>query len=212
MLDRIPRRLRLAFGAGDATPPTLDQALEPATPDVVDFVAYGADCVLSGRTVLDGDRLTDMLNDYEEYALVGVAVERFDGGSPMTVEEVVVPREELWLVHASGPRGAVARRTRTAPQHVAVKMGPYNVRGFFHGMPGTDPLSSIQRRKPMVPLTQARIEYTINGEEHDERVDTLIVNREQIEWLQATEPDRAEFPTAPTRRAIAPKRLVPDRG
>jgi len=77
---------------------------------------------------------------------------------PLRVDEVIVPREELWLVHATGPRGSVARRTRTAPQYVAVKMGPYSVRGFFHSMPGTDPMSSIQRRKPMVPLTLARIE------------------------------------------------------
>ena len=175
-------------------------------------MAYGADCVLSGRTVLDGDRLTDMLNDHDEYALVGVTVERFDGGSPLTVQEVVVPRDELWLVHASGPRGSVARRTRTAPQYVAVKIGPYSVRGFFHGMPGTDPLSSIQRRKPMVPLTLARIQYTIGGHERDDRVETLIVNRDQIEWLEATELDRADFPSAPTRRAIAPNQLVTDRG
>lgn len=212
MIDRIPRRLRFAFRAPDAAPLAVDMTLEPETPEVVDFVAYGADCVLSGQTVLDGDRLTDMLNDHDEYALVGVTLERFDGGRPLTVEEVVVPREELWLVHATGPRGAVARRMRTAPQHVAVKMGPYKVRGFFHSKHGTDALSSIQGRKPMLPLTQARIQYTINGEERDERVDTLIVNRDQIEWLQATEPDRAEFPAAPARRAVAPTELVSDRG
>jgi len=212
MIDRFPRRLRVAFGTPDAMASLVSMTIEPELPDVVDFVAYGADCILSGRTVLDGDRLTDMLNDHDEYALVGVTVERFDGGLPLTVQEVIVPRDELWLVHASGPRGSVARRTRTAPQYVAVKIGPYSVRGFFHGMPGTDPLSSIQRRKPMVPLTLARIQYTIGGHERDDRVETLIVNRDQIEWLEATELDRADFPSAPTRRAIAPNQLVTDRG
>ena len=203
-MDRFPRRLRVAFGTPDATDPPVAMSLEPETPDVVDFVAYGADCVLSGRTVLDGDRLTDMLNDHDEYALIGVTVERLDGGPPLRVQEVIVPRDELWLVHASGPRGSVARRTRTAPQYVAVKIGPYSVRGFFHGMPGTDPLSSIQRRKSMVPLTHARIEYTVGGDDRDDRAETLIVNRDQIEWLQATEPDRAEFPSGPSRRASVP--------
>jgi len=210
MIDRLPSRLRLAFMHDE--PPIVEVAVVPETPEIVDFVAYGADCVLSGRTILDGDRLSDMLNDHDEYELDGVRVERFDGGPPIVVDEIVVPRDELWLVHASGPRGAVGRRTRTAPQHVAIKMGPYNVRGFFHTMPGTDPLSSIQRRRSMIPLTQARIEYTIGGDERDERVDTLIVNRDQIEWLQVTEPDRAEFPAAPSRRAVAPKRLVTDGG
>ena len=66
-----------------------------------------------------------MLNDHDEYALIGVTVERFDGGPPMEVAELVVPRDELWLVHASGPRGNVERRHRTAQQHIAIKMGPY---------------------------------------------------------------------------------------
>ena len=42
----------------------------------------------------------------------------------------------LWMVHAGLPRGAVGRRTRTAPQHVAIKMGPYQVRGFIDSFPG----------------------------------------------------------------------------
>ena len=54
------------------------------------FVAYGEDCILSGRTILDGDRLTDMLNEHDEYALIGVMVERLDGGQPMQVAELVV--------------------------------------------------------------------------------------------------------------------------
>ena len=76
----------------------------PGTNDVA-FVAYGEDCILSGRTLLDADRLTDMLNAHDEYALEGVTVERFDSGEPLEVAEIVVPRDEIILVHASGPRG-----------------------------------------------------------------------------------------------------------
>ena len=78
-------------------------------------------------------------------------------------------------------------------------MSPYRVRGFFHGLPGTNPINSIGRRKPMVPLTNVRIEYTVDGELRETRVDVAIVNREQVEWLDAIEPDRAEFPPKPTR-------------
>ena len=195
MTDRMLRRLRFAFKSSDEAVP------EPGVggPEEVDFVAYGEDCVLSGRTVLDGDRLTDMLNDHDEYALAGVTVERFDGGPPIQVDEIVVARDEVWLIHASGPRGDAARRHRTMPQHVALKMGPYKVRGFFHALPGTDPAAAIRRRKAMVPLTGARVEYTVGNETREVRVETVIVNREHVEWIEEVEPDRAEFPAGPKR-------------
>ena len=197
MIDRIPSRLRVAF-THDETAPTVEMTMVPETPDIVAFVAYGADCVLSGRTTLDGDRLSDMLNDHDEYALIGVTVERFDGGPPLAVDDVVVSRDEIWMVHAGPPRGAVGRRTRTAPRHVAIKMGPYQVRGFIHSLPGSDALASIGRRKPMIPLTDVRIAYTMLGEAREVRAATVIVNRDQIEWLTATEPDHADFPPEPT--------------
>jgi hypothetical protein len=198
MIDRIPRHLRLAFTGSTASE---DGSVDVTTTSAheVDFVAYGVDCVLSGRTVLDGDRLTDMLNDHEEYALIDVLVERFDGGPPISVPEVVVARSELWLVHATEPRGNSQRRHRTAQQHIAMSMGPYAVRGFYHALPGTDPATAIKRRKPMVPLTRARIEYTLADDEREMEVDTIIVNRDQVDWIAEVEPDRYEFPVGPKR-------------
>jgi hypothetical protein len=189
-MDRIPRRLRVAFSrplVGE-----VDEAAEPIL-DEVGFVAYGEDCVLSGRTVLEADRLSDMLNAHDEYALVGVTVQRLDDGMPLQVEEIVVARAELCLVHASGPRGDAARRRHTLPKHVAMKVGPYEVRGFLHGLPGADPVLSIARRKPMIPLTNARIEYVVNGEHRVDDVETVILNRDRIEWVAVVEPDRPMF-------------------
>ena len=190
------------MGEGAPADATAGDALPGSGTSTVDFVAYGEDCVLSGRTVLDGDRLTDMLNDHDEVALVGVTVERFDGMPPISIEDVVVSRDELWMVHASGPRGNLERRHRTVLQHVAVKMGPYEIRGFYHALPGTDPDSSLRRRKAMIPLTTARVEYTIGGETRETRIETLIVNRDHIDWLKAVEPDRREFPAEPTRLMV----------
>jgi hypothetical protein len=190
MMDRIPRRLRVAFSrplVGET-----DEAAEPIL-DEVAFVAYGEDCVLSGRTVLEADRLSDMLNAHDEYALAGVTVERLDDGMPLQVEEIVVRRAELCLVHATGPRGDAARRRHTLPKHVAMKVGPYEVRGFLHGLPGADPVESIPRRKPMIPLTNARIEYVVNGEHRSDDVETVILNRDRIEWVAVVEPDRPMF-------------------
>ena len=80
------------------------------------------------------------------------------------------------------------------PQHLAIKMGPYKVRGFFHALPGADPVVAFRRRKAMVPLTDAQIEFTLHGERREIRVDTLIVNREQVDWVQAMLPTQVEFP------------------
>ena len=43
-----------------------------------------------------------------------------------------VPRDELLLVHATGPRGDQARRPRTRQHPLAVQLGPYQVRGYLH--------------------------------------------------------------------------------
>jgi hypothetical protein len=200
MIDRLPRRFR--FGSSN---PADDSSATPAGTDrLVAFVAYGEDCLLSGEAVLDADRLSDMLNDHDEYVLAGVTVERLDGGDSFKVDEIVVPRDEIFLVHASGPRGDAARRHRTTPQHLAIKMGPYEVRGFFHALPGADPVDALRRRKTMVPLTDARVEYVVHGDRHETMVDTLILNREQIDWVEQVVPEQVEFPAGPNRLVTKP--------
>lgn len=201
MIDRLPRRFRFGFARAD------ERAVEPGTgPEHVAFIAYGEDCIVTGHTILDADRLTDMLNLHDEYDLADVSVERFDDGEPLEVAEISVARDEIILVQATGPRGDAARRHRTMPQHLALKMGPYKVRGFFHALPGADPVVAIRRRKTMVPLTNARIEYTIRGERRETKVDTVIVNRDQIDWVQALMPTAVEFPDAPKRLIVKPAR------
>ena len=196
----MPRRLR--FGRSN-----VEESPAPATEsqDEVAFVAYGEDCILSGRAVLDADRLSDMLNDHDEYLVSGLVVERFDEIAPFALDdEIAVPRDEIFLVHASGPRGDASRRHRTAPQFLALKMGPYKVRGFFHALPGADPVVALRRRKAMVPLTDARIEYTIHDQRREITVDTVIVNREQVDWVEVILPGQVEFPEGPKQMVASP--------
>jgi hypothetical protein len=90
------------------------------------------------------------------------------------------------------------------PRHVAIKMGPYEVRGFFHALPGADPVEALRRRKAMVPLTEARIGYVLRGERRETKVETLIVNRELIEWVEQVVPDQVVFPIGPTHMVAKP--------
>jgi len=210
MIESLGRRLRVAFSrpaASEVIPEPQAPAVPPLTP-LVEFVAYSDDCLLSGQVRLGDARLSDMLNAHDEFLLVDVLVERFDDGQRIEVKEVLVARDELFMVHAIGPRGDRNRRQRTRTHPVAMQIGPYHVRGYLHTVPGGDPLTSIRRRKAMVPLTEAWIEYSSGGIRQRRRVDALVVNRDQVDWVVNAVDEEVEFPDMPV--APATGRLLKD--
>ena len=199
----IGRRLRVVFQrSGDPE----DGSSLPGDPGparnllpLLEFVAYAEDCVLYGHVRLASERLTDMLNTHDEFELVDVMVERLDGQGAIEIKEVLVRRDELLLVHATGPRGNLERRTRTREHPLAVRIGPYDVRGSLHASPGHDPLMTILQRRPMVPMTDAWIEYMAGGERRRRKVGALIVNREQIDTVAHAVDEWSELPDLPYR-------------
>lgn len=213
MIKSIGRRLQVVFqGSGHPDDPSgvgdEQRAPHQAALPLVEFVAYAEDCILSGQVRLHADRLTDMLNHHDEIDLVDVMVERLDGLGAVQVKEVLVRREEILLVHATGPRGSQARRQRTRQHPLAMKVGPYEVRGNLHALPGTDPLLAIRRRRPMVPLTDAWIEYLVAGEHQRRRVAGLVVNRDQIDVIAHALDESVELPDLPVQGDPGP--LVKD--
>jgi hypothetical protein len=184
MIESLGRRVRVTFGVGlEPVDPML--AREPAVIalPLVDFVAYGEDCLFSGRVRLNAARLTDMLNAHDEVELIDVLAEPFDGGSTAEVRQVVVCRDDIVAVHATGPRGDPERRLRTRPHPLALGMGPYLVRGLLHVPPGIDPVVMIRRRPPMVPLTEASIDLEAGGLPQARSVGTLVINRDRVDWV-----------------------------
>jgi hypothetical protein len=199
MIESIGRRLRVVFGrsaAAAASAAVPSRAVTRASQQV-EFVAYGEDCLLSGMVHLASDRLTDMLNDHDEYQLVDVLVESLMGDRAVEEREVLVRRDELLLIHAAGPRGNQDRRHRTRSHPVAIQVGPYHIRGYLHALPGADPVQAIRRRKPMVPLTDAWIEFVSAAGRQRRRVGTVVVNREQIDWIVPAIDDEVEIPDMP---------------
>jgi hypothetical protein len=193
-MQSLGRRLSLIFDRSA----DLDGGAEGSHPGaaamhpLVDFVAYAEDCTLSGRIRLRADRLTDMLNDHEEVQLVDVMVQSLVQPEAVEVKEVFVPRDELLLVHATGPRGDQARRTRTRQTYVAVAAGPYAVRGYLHSVPFLDAMAGLHRRSAMIPLTDAVVDYPLGGELYRQRVGTVIVNRGRVDHIiEAVEHDGA---------------------
>jgi hypothetical protein len=184
--------------------PDAGNAVPPPKPSEIEFVAYAEDCLLTGYIRLGAARLSDLLNDHEEFELVDVHVESLVGEHALEVTDVVVRRDELLLVQAIGPRGDRARRVRTRQHPLEMQVGPYAVRGYLHALPGSDPVASFARRRVMVPLTDASIEYRAGGRWQHRAAATLVVNRHQVEWVVESVDDEAEMPDVSLHPAVGP--------
>lgn len=170
----------------------------------VDFVAYTSDERLSGRVGLDSSRLSDMLNVHDEFVLVDALAERLPRGGSMVVSEILVRRDELPLVYAAGPRGDRAQRVPTQTHRIVLRSGRYLVAGRLHSGHGEDPLASLRARSPMVPLTDATIDFRRGSDIVREPSGTIVVNRELVDWVREGEPrgDGSDVPWVPSRRGI----------
>jgi hypothetical protein len=152
---------------------------------LIRFVAYQPDCRLFGWVRLDATRLTDLLNAAESVCLENVEIADFGRGSLDAADRIVVPRRELVAVHASGPRGDEGKRRPTSVTTVTVSIGSYVIGGSLHGVDGTDPMASLAERGPMVPLTDAWLEYASGGERVHRSTGTIIFNRDLADAVRA---------------------------
>lgn len=180
-LQTPPSRLELLLQRTD------EEVFEPgAVTEVplIRFAAYVANQRVFGWVRLDADRLTDLLNDHDELHLLDVGLESLPNGWPGTVDEVVIHRRDLVAVHATGPRGVPARWQATQSHPVAIQSGSYLIGGYLHVPPGMDPIESAQARPPLVPLTDALIEFWAHGRREHQSIGTIIVNREKADWIR----------------------------
>lgn len=195
MIQGMGRRLRLAIERGDETQSPVPVPVLASDPGpYVDFVAYAEDCTLSGQIRLGNGRLTDLLNGSDEWQLVDVMAESFDGAELVEIKEVAVARDEIIVVHAAGPRGSQDRRHRTNLHPVVLQAGRLRIRGFLHARPGLDPLIVIARSRPMLPLTDASIEYEHHGLRERRRVGTIVVNRDRIDVIDRVADHEVDLP------------------
>ena len=183
MVHAVTRILRLAFVpdrpfAEEASLETADEA------PLIEFVAYTDDCALAGLIRLSAERLTDLLNGADEIELLDVVIESVRTGQVGRAERLSVPRSELVAVKAQPPRGNPARRRPTRQHAIAFGSGRYVLHGHLHTRPGADPLADVGRRAPIIPLTEATIRYSVDGDPRCDETTVLLVNRERADWLQ----------------------------
>jgi len=212
MIGSIGSRLRLVLRQPAGSGWDAGREGEPDDLPEVDFVAYTSDERLSGRVGLDSSRLSDMLNVHDEYVLVDALAERLPSGGSMVVAEILVRRDELPLVYAAGPRGDRAQRVPTQTHRIVLRSGRYLVSGRLHSGHGEDPLASLRARSPMVPLTDAAIEFRRGTDIVREPIGTIVVNRELVDWVREGEPrvDGSDVPWVPGRPTILDDELEAD--
>jgi hypothetical protein len=188
---------RLVFSAPRVAAPAITPAGADRSVAMVDLFAYAQDCILSGRIALTAARLTDVLNDHDEYTLVDVLVESLVDGHVIERREVLVSRDELLLVQIVGPRGNVQRRHRTRQHPLLLHVGPFKVQGYVHTLPGSDAIASLRHRRPMVPFTEASIELLVDGIVQHRHLSAVLVNRDQIDSVVEASDEGIEMPDVP---------------
>lgn len=208
MLEGIRNRLRSAEADEDRTAsvpdPSADQAA-PARGREIEFAAYAEACRIFGFLQITADRLSDALNETDEYRLVDVMVAQLADGRTTLSKALDVRRDELLAVRASGPRGDPSRRSRRRPYPMTLQTGPYLIHGYVHGFPGADPVAAVRRGRSFVPLTEAWIEYCAGGETHRARVGTIIVNRELLDWIRMSRDEEVRLPDLPAESKPDPR-------
>jgi hypothetical protein len=194
---RRPLRLFLRAGPGAAEEPT-EGVADPPLP-IVGLTLYAGDSLAFGYVPLAAGRVTDLLNEHEEFEFFDTHLESLEDGHGLELPTVAISRDEIFVVAVAGPRGDPKRRTRTRPIPVELRLGPYDVYGNIHVIPGTDPMSSF-RRRTMVPITEATVEWDTPEGRKVAQWDTVVVNRPLTDWI------------APARCDVRPadRQLIPE--
>jgi hypothetical protein len=160
-----------------------DAPPDPPSAHVVRLTLYACDSLAFGYLSLSAGRVTDLMNEHEALEFVDTYLQNIAGGHGLALRAASIALEEICAVGVTGPRGDPKRRTRTLPIPVELRVGPYDVRGNIHVVPGSDPIASFRSRLAMVPLTEATIEWDAPDGRRIARWGTVVVNRLLVDWI-----------------------------
>jgi len=161
------------------------------------FIGYAVGRRLIGYVDRENERLTDLLNRSESIVIRDAFVENFADETIVNLGDGEVDRSILYAVEATGGRGEGARRIHTVRHRMQVQLGPYSALGLLHALPGQMPLPHLRSAGPMIPLSDATLGYESRGLLTMRDVGTLIVNRDLVDWVRASEDEAVAFPGVP---------------
>ncbi len=164
---------------------------------LIPLIGYALGRRLIGYVECEGERLTDLLNRSESVVIREAFVESFEDGTVTNLGDGEVDRSILYAVETGGGRGEGAQRIYTVRYRLQVQLGPYTALGLLHAAPGQMPLPYLHSRGPMIPLSDSTLAYASHGAMSLRDVGTLIVNRDLLDWVRASEDDATAFPGVP---------------
>lgn len=183
MRSRLPGPLKIVFRSSEPAAEVVEPPPDSQPITLVELTVFSGDSLAFGQLAFAADRVTDLMNDHDTFEFVDTTLQSLDDGHGLSAGDVTIAREEIFAVAVSGPRGDPKRRTRTRPIPVELQLGRYDVSGNIHVVPGTDPIIGFRRRRVMVPLTEATIEYDSAEGRVRSRFETILVNRLLADWI-----------------------------
>ena len=165
--------LRVRFGGSASPPKELEIAMREQ------LVAWAGDCVVRGDVSISDGRLSDHVNQNDMLTFFGATLDSLEDGHRVQMDELEVERQELHIIEVKGHRGDPARRLRTVPERVWMKVGPFEITGNLHRAPSAAPLASLGRWTRFVPMTEVEIRFE-GKNDAGLRKDVVLVNRERI--------------------------------
>ena len=165
----------------------------------IDFLAFAADCTITGKMTMFGDRLSDFLNGQERFRVHHIECESLEDGHRVPVDSISIERDDLLAVVGTGPRGNEKQRIPLRTARIHLSIGPYLILGRLHTNAGADAVASVLKREPMLPLTNVTIAYEVAGAIVARDVPTVIVNRLLVDWISPTTEAAPLFPDVPVR-------------
>jgi hypothetical protein len=170
---------------------------------LVPFIGYALGRRYIGYVECAGERLADFLNRTESVVVRQAFVENFEDDTVSNLGEGEIERSILYAVEASGGDGQKGRSLQTFRQRLQVQLGPYSALGTLHAAPGQMPLPYLTSEGPMIPLTDATLGFAKRSSLQMRDVGTLIVNRDLLDWVRASDDEAGAFPgvTVVTDRA-----------
>lgn len=164
---------------------------------LIPFIGYAVGRRLIGYVECENERLTDLLNRSESLIIRDAFVENFADETIVNLGDGEVDRSILYAVEATGGRGEGARRIHTVRHRMQVQLGPYSALGLLHASPGQAPGTHLTSHGPMISLSDATLGYENCGLLAMRDVGTLIVNRDLVDWVRASEDEAIAFPGVP---------------
>jgi len=171
------------------------------------FEGFAEDCTITGKVTMFGERLSDFLNGQERFLLHHVVCESLTDGHEVPLDSLSVLRNELLCVVATGPRGSEKQRVSLQTARLQASIGPYLILGRLHTSPGSDVMSSVLKREPMIPLTHATIAYERCGTIVARDLPAVIINRMRVDWITPTTDAKSIFPDTEVRSPYTTKLL-----